>query len=63
MRRGARQRAWKHQPPSISTKGKTIREDSLPLTPHKRTFTEMKLAWHSLATAFASSVLPQPGGP
>eukprot|EP00962_Isochrysis_galbana_P008700 scaffold2423_cov113-Isochrysis_galbana.AAC.10 len=24
---------------------------------------EMKLAWHSLAIAFASSVLPQPGGP
>ena len=25
--------------------------------------TEMKLAWHSLAMALASSVLPQPGGP
>mmetsp|Transcript_176846 Transcript_176846/g.430218 ORF Transcript_176846/g.430218 Transcript_176846/m.430218 type:complete len:227 (-) Transcript_176846:1607-2287(-) len=24
---------------------------------------EMKLAWHSLATAFANSVLPHPGGP
>jgi ABC-type nickel/cobalt efflux system permease component RcnA len=28
-----------------------------------RTLTEMKLAWHSLAIALASSVLPQPGGP
>ena len=25
--------------------------------------TLMKLAWHSLAIAFASRVLPQPGGP
>ena len=24
---------------------------------------EMKFDWHSLATAFAMSVLPQPGGP
>lgn len=38
-------------------------------TPHSRaahcrfgrTLTEMKLAWHSLAIALASSVLPQPG--
>ena len=27
---------------------------------HQRTLTEMKLAWHSLAIALASSVLPQP---
>ena len=26
-------------------------------------FTEMKLAWHSFAMAFARRVLPQPGGP
>ena len=24
---------------------------------------EIKFAWHSFATAFANSVLPQPGGP
>lgn len=26
-------------------------------------FTDMKLAWHSLAIALANKVLPQPGGP
>ena len=28
-----------------------------------KTLMEMKLAWHSLAMAFASKVFPHPGGP
>lgn len=56
----ARFRCW---PLALSKISRTLASDSPNhMVSSSGPLTEMKLAWHSLAIALASSVLPQPGG-